>query len=384
MTVAHANPAAERLFGWQLEDKLGSSALELVHDDDVALALSSVETVAGKDAGSPIELRVRAADSWLLVELTGTRYDDDGQDLLVLALRDISERRRWEIAHGDNAAFRAAVHHAGALLLLLDPDGCIRSGSAAVTRDLGHDPEHVQGRHIAQLIHTEDRPRMAEALDQLGDPDKPGRQRFEARVESQLGRAVPYQLDVASLGADPTIEGYVVSGHDISQLDEARRQLSHNAAHDDLTGLLNRSGFIERLSHDLATGQTNRTLAFIDLDRFKPVNDRWGHAVGDRVLAIIARRIEAAVRGTDYVGRLGGDEFAMVVAASDPGMTAVIVDRVEAAISEPITLADDEARVTATVGVAVVSPGSTAESLLAAADARMYEAKAAKRAARTS
>ena len=384
MTVAHANPAAERLFGWRLENKLGSSALELVHHDDVALALSSVETVAGKDAGSPIELRVRAADEWLLVELTGTRYDDDGQDLLVLALRDIGERRRWEIAHDDNAAFRAAVHHAGALLLLVDPEGFVRSGSAAVMRDLGHDPERVQGVHVTDLVHREDRPLMVAALDDLGDPDKPGRHTFEARLESMLGRAVPYQIDVAGLGADPTIEGYVVSGHDISQLDEARRQLSHNAAHDRLTGLLNRAGFLDRLSHDLAAGQTNRTLAFIDLDHFKPVNDRWGHAVGDRVLAIIARRIEAAVRGTDYVGRIGGDEFAMVVAASDPTMTSMIVERVEAAIAEPITLADDAVDVTATVGTAVVMPGSTAEGLLAAADARMYEAKAAKRAARTS
>ncbi len=150
----------------------------------------------------------------------------------------------------------------------------------------------------------------------------------------------------------------------------------HRAEHDDLTGLLNRAAFRERVRQSLGDG-ANVAVMMLDLDGFKCVNDSHGHAAGDEVLRIIAARIGHALRNGDMVGRLGGDEFACLLRdAGGPDHLAALSGKLTASIASPMQVAGHRLSLTASLGLAV-SPGDGAcvDTLLASADAAMYRSK---------
>ncbi|WP_051800073.1 diguanylate cyclase domain-containing protein [Catenuloplanes japonicus] len=166
-----------------------------------------------------------------------------------------------------------------------------------------------------------------------------------------------------------------------TQLRESEEQLRHLAFHDPLTGIANRMLFLDRLAHTLAThARKQRIFAvlFIDLDGFKEINDRRGHDAGDTVLRVTADRLRHGLRATDTVARFGGDEFAIILedlaSAADARPTA---QRVIDVLCEPIDVGGVPARVSASVGIAVSSPGAGAADILRDADTAMYAAKTA-------
>jgi diguanylate cyclase (GGDEF)-like protein len=149
------------------------------------------------------------------------------------------------------------------------------------------------------------------------------------------------------------------------------------ADHDELTGLPNRRMCDERLTAALATGGGLGAVLLVDLDRFKEVNDGFGHLTGDKVLRIVAQRLRAALPAEDFVGRMGGDEFAVLLfgAQSDTSI-AQIAARLIDAVDGPIVVEGRVHRVGASVGVArAPSDGNTADALIACADADLYRAK---------
>jgi diguanylate cyclase (GGDEF)-like protein len=169
--------------------------------------------------------------------------------------------------------------------------------------------------------------------------------------------------------------------HDLKLEEEAKRQSQHLSEHDALTGLPNRVRFLRKLGELLDASQGAATVAvlFLDLDSFKPVNDRHGHAAGDHVLAVIAERIRGEIRPLDLAARLGGDEFVVALPlARHQGDS--IVERLSAAlcaaIAEPIEFHGSSLRVSASIGSAVwVQDGMSAEQLIDLADRSMYETK---------
>ena len=165
-----------------------------------------------------------------------------------------------------------------------------------------------------------------------------------------------------------------------SQLDEAGRQLEHEATHDPLTGLPNRRAFYKRLHDAIAWSQrTGEAFAvgFIDLDQFKPVNDRFGHAAGDELLGIVARRLEEALSESACVARVGGDEFAVLLFGEDAPEAEG--ERLKAAVSRPVRLAAGEVTVAMSLGWATGPGGGDPEALLGQADRAMYDRKAGRR-----
>jgi diguanylate cyclase (GGDEF)-like protein/PAS domain S-box-containing protein len=158
-------------------------------------------------------------------------------------------------------------------------------------------------------------------------------------------------------------------------------RLAALSVRDDLTGLANRALFRDRLAHALVTGhrlETQVAVMFIDVDRFKTVNDTLGHQAGDELLQTIAGLLTASVRAADTVARLGGDEFAVLIEhVHDTGEVVSALDRIFAALSVPVILVDTEVRISVSVGVALgPHDGDTWEVLLVAADQAMYSAKA--------
>lgn len=167
----------------------------------------------------------------------------------------------------------------------------------------------------------------------------------------------------------------------LSELQEKTRLLTHRATIDEVTNVFNRSYFTETLEHEInrcSRSGERLTLAWIDIDRFKEVNDGLGHAAGDITLRALADRLRAVLRGTDLVGRLGGDEFGVILGRQD-SMDALegVLDRLVDTFHDPITVPDGEARVTASIGVGLYpDDAETSEGLLRAADAAMYSVKA--------
>ena len=153
--------------------------------------------------------------------------------------------------------------------------------------------------------------------------------------------------------------------------------LGVRASTDSLTGLANRDSFRVRLNRALLPNRPGAGLLYIDIDNFKGVNDRFGHAAGDRVLAVLAERLIGAVRPTDCVARFGGDEFAVLYEdASTLEAVAGIARRVQACFLKPIAFGTDSITVSGTVGGAVAASGDDTDTALRAADVALYAAKA--------
>jgi diguanylate cyclase (GGDEF)-like protein len=173
---------------------------------------------------------------------------------------------------------------------------------------------------------------------------------------------------------------------DVSARKRAEQQLLHDAFHDGLTGLANRSLFLDRLGVTLAglgraAEDARFAVLFLDLDRFKTVNDSLGHAVGDRLLIAMARRLEQLMRPADTVARLGGDEFAVLARGVRDGAAAAhIAERIQKRLGEPFAVEGLEVSVSASIGIALPDrPDTSADGLLRNADLAMYRAKAAGR-----
>lgn len=163
-------------------------------------------------------------------------------------------------------------------------------------------------------------------------------------------------------------------------LEKTGVQLKHEATHDPLTGLPNRSLFYHRLMEALAFARLEgikATVIYVDLDQFKPVNDRHGHAVGDSLLQVVAGRLLSAVRATDTVARLGGDEFAIILlGVGEPERVARIIEELQQAVRVPVQLDDLTLQSECSCGHATYpEDGDGMDTLLHTADLRMYEAK---------
>jgi diguanylate cyclase (GGDEF)-like protein/PAS domain S-box-containing protein len=214
-----ANRAAESFFGVSTATAAGMSGLELVHPDDLELAALSLTTVQGKETGAPIEVRLLGASGWRLVELIGAPLAGGPEGTLILSIRDLTDRRRFEVARDDVAKFRSLVHNAAMLTMLVSPTGEVESASGALTRLLGHDTELVEGRPLAELVDDADRPALAAALEAAAaSPTGAG---AATTVELHLltragGEPLAFELAIVNLIDDPTVGGFVVSGHDLA------------------------------------------------------------------------------------------------------------------------------------------------------------------------
>ena len=226
--VAWGNSSAQELFGRSLSEGVGISGLSLVHPDDQELVLRSLTSIQDKVVGDPIEIRVESVTGWRLVEIVGTPLRLSGKNLVLLCLRDLTKRRRFELASGREARFRSLVHNAGSVIMLVSATGLLESASGAITRLLGHDPEFIEMRPLTDIVAEADR---REVMTALCDAARGATAVHPVTIRVELLRhdgksTVPFELSIVDLIEDPTVEGFVISAHDASEQVAAEHQLS--------------------------------------------------------------------------------------------------------------------------------------------------------------
>jgi diguanylate cyclase (GGDEF)-like protein/PAS domain S-box-containing protein len=378
------NPPLERVFGRREADILGRTDHELLPADFADhLRLHDQRAI---DAGKPVcnEEWVTMADDGRRVFVETVKapmYDADGRLLGVVGIaRDYTERLR-----ADEQLRLAASVFAVCLegIVITDADNRIIDANPAFTRITGFERDEVIGRTSAFLSSVRHGPDFHAAVWKTLRAE--GLWRGEMWTRGKFGEEFAQQVSIAALrdGAGQ-ITHYIELFTDISDLKAHEAELEELAHHDPLTGLPNRRLLRDRIGQahaQAARGRHGLGVALVDLDGFKPINDRLGHEAGDRVLRAIAERLGHCLRGGDTVARLGGDEFVLLlVNLADAEEAGQVLDRVLHAVAQPITLGGHEARVTASIGLTVFpDDDADPDTLLSHADAAMYRAKAAGR-----
>ncbi|MEI7859317.1 MAG: sensor domain-containing diguanylate cyclase [Acidimicrobiales bacterium] len=379
--VRWANASTERMFGRSIGESVGMSGLDFVHPEDLHFVLLSLVSIQDKEVGAPIEVRLRTPDGWRLVEMKGSPITWFDTGCVLLSLRDLTDRRRFELAHNQDARFRAVVQNAAVVTMLVAPDGTVMSCSGALSRLLGHDPELVEGRPLAHLVEHGDRHALETALARSAQGSRSiAPVTVCVNLSRKMGSAsVPFELAVVNLVDDPSVGGYVITGHDITDRMRLEEELSYQAFHDSLTGLGNRALFQNRLTHALERTERSRdqlAALFLDMDGLKEANDRFGHAVGDALLRSMGAVLVGNIRKADTAARLGGDEFGVIVEDFDhPGEVFALAERILDECRQPMVIGRTTVSATVSIGFSFSEPGITLDELMSHADRAMYTAK---------
>jgi diguanylate cyclase (GGDEF)-like protein/PAS domain S-box-containing protein len=295
-------------------------------------------------------------------------------------VQEVNEREAAEQALRESEQrFRALVHNASDVFTVIGDDGVIRYQSPAVETVLGHPPDSLIGRRLLDVVHADDREaakRLFERSRQRSGVPVVGEVRMLPRGSEQAPRR--FEMTVTDLLADPTVSGMVLNYSDITERALYQERLTRQAFQDTLTGLANRARFQERLEEALRQRGNTVGLLFVDLDRFKVINDSLGHDAGDQLLREVAERLSAGLREGDTLARLGGDEFTVLLPdISGPEVAVAVAERIIAHLKAPFDLPGHSVVVGASVGIATgVASRDRPDALLRDADAAMYEAKA--------
>jgi diguanylate cyclase (GGDEF)-like protein/PAS domain S-box-containing protein len=258
----------------------------------------------------------------------------------------------------------------------------IVEANQALGRIVGYTTKELIGRRLADVVHPEDAARLTDAIVALRAGERRGLE-TELRCVHATGQIVPAAVHAAALrGADGRGARVLLQVLDITERKRVEAHLQHMADHDPLTGLLNRRRFEQELERHVAHAQrygTEGAVVVLDVDRFKQVNDAYGHTTGDRVITSVARVLRRRLRTTDTLARLGGDEFAVLLPKADRREAEIVARRLVEAVRAQANPAKDEraGAVTISVGVTVLQEHATlsAEAAMVDADLAMYDAK---------
>jgi diguanylate cyclase (GGDEF)-like protein/PAS domain S-box-containing protein len=283
------------------------------------------------------------------------------------------------VLHANDEAFRALVQHLQDIITVHDTQGITLYESPSTSRLLGYPPGALIGRIPFDSIHPKDVARAREAFGKLlkGEPPK-------TPVEFRFRHAKGHWIYLEALGNNlldhPGIRGVVITSRDVSERKKAEKQAQYLSQHDVLTGLPNRLLMQDRLHQAIIQARRGGgvvALMFIDLDRFKNVNDEFGRIIGDALLKQVAERLRNCLRDTDTVARLGGDEFIIMIPdAATVEVVGEVAQRVLSEFSRPFSDRDQEMYVSASIGISLFPrDGSDPDELVKHADRAMYSAK---------
>ncbi|KAF0164539.1 MAG: diguanylate cyclase/phosphodiesterase with PAS/PAC sensor(s) [Rhodocyclaceae bacterium] len=386
--VTFMNPLAEALTGWKEEEALGHSVLEVFRIVSET-SRDEVDCPVGRCLREGVV--VGLANHTLLIARDGTerpiadsaapiRHRDGRIAGAVLVFRDQTEERRTL----DRLALAASVsEHSLNGVIITDAQQRIIEVNPAFTRITGYSRAETLGQTPRMLSSGRHDTDFYAAM--WSEIQATGQWRGEIWNRHKDDKIFPEELSIVAVkDEEGTAIRYIGIFSDISQIKTQEAQLRQMAHYDPLTGLPNRMLLADRMKVALATAaRSGEKLAvcYLDIDGFKPVNDTWGHATGDRLLQEVAGRMRDTVRGGDTVARLGGDEFVLLLAnTTDLEQCEASLARILQSVTQPILIDGASLTITASVGITLFPDDKAdADTLLRHADQAMYAAKEAGR-----
>ena len=369
-----------------------STWLAHVHDDDRPALLRALEQLRGGAQGrTQRELRVKADAGWrwLDAQWLVVERDHHGQATrLIATLSDSSERHDAQERQRLSSSLFQHLHEG---LLIADAELRVLDVNPAYTQILGQTRHELLGSVPSMLRPSPADPLVRQQrLLMWSSLRSTGRWRGEVMERRRNGDACALQVTISTVNdAEGMVLYHVLVISDITEARQQRDRLERQAHFDELTRLPNRARLMEMLSEAMSASDADGyllTVCYLDLDRFKPVNDRFGHAAGDRLLVELAGRLRSALRSnevwSDAAGRLGGDEFVLLLRATTMEEARLAAERVLRVVAQPYVIDPnvDPVQVTASMGATVYPiDRSDADTLLRHADHAMYGAKQAGR-----
>lgn len=383
--LQYVSPAFERILGKSREQFGPRPAFQLLHPDDLnKMRANPSGDPSDPSTGWQTELRLEHANgSWLWFEATVTNHMSDPDVRgIVSNLHDITNRKRADEALLEaHERFRSAFENAPIGMMMADLDGVITRANPALGRILGRTADELHGENIDTFTHPDDRELSKSEMNRVVSSGSDGF-RIEKRYSHADGHDVWASINVSCVRDQEMRPLYFIGQlEDVTESKALREHLAHAAIHDPLTSLPNRELFMDRLECSLRQATRDRhrvAVMFLDVDRFKLINDSLGHDVGDQILCAVADRLSGAMRASDTLARFGGDEFTVLCGEDrDEGMALEVAERLVRAMDDPITLQSGEIFVSLSVGIAL-SDGDreSGATLLRNADVAMYQAKA--------
>ncbi len=377
------NDALCRMVGYAREELLTLRFQDITHPDDLAEDLALVASLLrGEIDNYFLEKRYIRKDRtlvWIRLSVTLAREASGEPRHFVSVIENIDHQKRAEQAlAASEARFRTAFDHMPDVVVIYDRQLRIQYINPATVKTTGMPPEAFLGKREDEIFPKELiapwQPAMHAALEHGVV------QSVEVDVALSTGVRNLAITCVPLLDAQGAVHEVMGITHDLTERRSAEQEAVKAALHDKLTGLPNRVLLFEYSAHvfdQAARQQHEGGVLFVDLDRFKPINDLHGHQVGDAVLREVATRISHRIRKSDLAFRLGGDEFLVLLPQlANSTEAAQIAQRVLQALAEPILVEGIELQLSASIGISIFPrDGMDVQSLVNAADSAMYHAK---------
>ena len=345
----------------------------------------SIRTLRTGEVLRDFVMGVRVGDApveWSMVSTSPVRDPDDSIVGVICAFTAVTQQRRAEEAvRASEERFRLLAENAADVVyrVLVGPSPRFDYINPAIDSVLGYSPEefYADPGVVLRVTHDDD----VERVRKLGAVGVDNAETVQLRMTRRDGTMIWTEHRIVprrdANGAVESLEGIA---RDVTALKLKEAYLSHRALHDPLTGLPNRVLLLDRLEASLARLRRHSghlAVLYLDLDRFKTVNDNLGHDAGDRLLQVVASRLQETLRPSDSVARLGGDEFAAILPdLGDPIEAEHVAERLLNVVAGPVNLGEGNLVTTVSIGIAGTSDGSSsAAELLRRADFAMYSAK---------
>ncbi|MGP9802969.1 diguanylate cyclase domain-containing protein [Rheinheimera sp. NSM] len=401
---------AERIFGYKPAEMLGRPMIELVHPDDRERTLAAAAEINAGVVKVDFENRYIRKDGQIVYLLWSARWSHNDQRRVAVA-RDISRSKHIEarqaaiyaiseaaFASDDLPALYRNIQHIIAGLIPMRRFSLALSDNSSQQLHFVYDTAQQNPPHSEMLTFCAGVIRRAETILLSSDNRKelPPKLRQLAGEKAANWLGVPLKSHNAVIGALMLQNDAEAASYNSSEIEllefvsvqvavaierkQMLERLQHNALYDQLTGLPNRELFADRLQSAKARAEREQgkfALLYLDLDKFKPVNDQHGHHIGDQLLQLTAQRILSCLRHSDTVARFGGDEFVILLEQVDSEHTALqLAEKIRQALNQPFALAGHLLHILPSIGVALYPQHSkTEKELLLLADEAMYQGK---------
>ena len=384
-TMSFVNAGTEKIFGYPAKQMIGQQLTMLIPErlrEAHGAGLKRYMSTGKRNIPwKSVELPGLHADGHeIQLELSFAEYAKADRRFFTSVIRDITDRKRAEAALRESESrFRDLFENANDLIYTHDLKGNFTSLNRAGERITGYSREEALTMRISEVVAPEYIEYAQRMTMRKLDGEAPTS--YELEIIAKGGQRVTLELSTRLICQNGKPVGVQGIGRDITSRRQAEEKLLHNALHDSLTDLPNRTEFMRHLQGAIdqakADPEYKFAVLFLDLDRFKIINDSLGHVIGDKLLIGIAKRLKTCVRPRDIVARFGGDEFTILLnKVTEPSDATMVAERLQRKLSSPFKFGNYEVFSSASIGIIVSDEiPREPEDFLRDADTAMYRAK---------